>query len=177
MTRVVGSIAPHGGQLVNRTLRGSLREAALERAAAFPQVQLTRMAAADLEMLAIGAFSPLTGFMTKEEYDSVLDAMRLPNNLPWTLPVTLPVDDETAAGLEEGQEIALAAGEHLMGIMTIAEKFEVPLAALIIWNRIDHKRPIHPGDRRGPHPPLRPGLPRPASRGCGRLSSVYTFGQ
>ncbi len=125
MARVVGSIAPHGGQLVNRTLRGSLREAALERASAFPQVQLTRMAAADLEMIAIGAFSPLTGFMTKDEYDSVLDNMRLTNNLPWTLPVTLPVDDETAAGLEEGQEIALAAGEHLMGIMTITEKFQI----------------------------------------------------
>jgi sulfate adenylyltransferase len=83
------------------------------------------MAAADLEMIAIGAFSPLTGFMTKDEYDSVLDTMRLTNNLIWTLPVTLPVDDETAAALEEGQEIALVAGEHLMGIMTIAEMFQI----------------------------------------------------
>ncbi len=123
MSRVVGSIAPHGGQLVNRVLRGSLREAALERAQAFPGVQLTRMAVSDLEMIAVGVFSPLTGFMTKDEYDSVIDHMRLPNGLPWTIPVTLPVDDRTAAGLKEGQEIALMDGEHLMGIMTIAEKF------------------------------------------------------
>ncbi len=123
MSRVVGSIAPHGGQLVNRVLRGSLREAALERAQAFPKVQLTQMAVSDLEMIAVGVFSPLTGFMTKDEYDSVIDAMRLPNDLPWSIPVTLPADDDTAAGLKEGQEIALMDGEHLMGIMTIAEKY------------------------------------------------------
>jgi len=123
MSRVVGSIAPHGGQLVNRVLRGSLREAALERAQAFPNVQLTRMAVSDLEMIAVGVFSPLTGFVTKDEYDSVIDDMRLPNGLPWSIPVTLPVDDHTAAGLKEGQEIALVDGEHLMGIMTIAEKY------------------------------------------------------
>ncbi len=124
MPRVVGSIAPHGGQLVNRMLRGALREAALERAESFPQVQLTPMAASDLEMIAVGAFSPLDGFMTKDDYDSVIDTMRLSNGLPWTIPVTLSVDDDTAAGLEEDQEIALLDGEHLMGVMTIAEKFK-----------------------------------------------------
>ncbi len=123
MARVVGSIAPHGGQLINRVLRGALREAALERAASFPQVQLTQMAVSDLEMIAVGTFSPLTGFMTKDEYDSVIDSMRLSNGLPWTIPVTLPVDDDTAADLKEGQEIALMDGGHLMGIMTLAEKF------------------------------------------------------
>jgi sulfate adenylyltransferase len=123
MARVVGSIAPHGGQLVSRVLRGSLREAALERARTFPQVQLTQMAASDLEMIAVGAFSPLTGFMTREDYDSTIDTMRLANGLPWTIPVTLPVDDDRAASLREGQEIALVDGDHLMGIMTIAEKY------------------------------------------------------
>ena len=123
MSRVVGSIAPHGGQLVSRVLRGSLREAALEQAQAFPNVQLTRMAVSDLEMIAVGVFSPLTGFMTKDQYDSVIDSMRLPNGLPWSIPVTLPVNDDTAASLKEGQEIALVDGEHLMGIMTIAEKY------------------------------------------------------
>ena len=123
MARVVGSIAPHGGQLVNRVLRGGLREAALERAESFSKVQLTSMAVSDLEMIAVGAFSPLSGFMTKDDYDTVIDSMRLSNGLPWTIPVTLPVDEDTAAGLREGQEIALMDGERLMGIMTIAEKF------------------------------------------------------
>ncbi len=122
MARVIG-IRPHGGQLVNRVLRGELRAAALERAASFPQVQLTPMAASDLELIAVGALSPLTGFMGQDDYDSVIDDMRLANGLPWTLPATLPVDGETAAGLDEGAEVALVAGEHLMGIMTVAEKF------------------------------------------------------
>ena len=123
MSRAVGSIAPHGGQLVNRVLRGALREAALERAASFPPVQLTAMAVSDLEMIAVGAFSPLTGFMNKDDYDNVIDNMRLSNGLPWTIPVTLPVDDEVAAGLDEGQEIALLDGDYLMGVMTVAEKY------------------------------------------------------
>ncbi len=123
MTRVVGSIAPHGGQLVNRVLRGTLREAALERAQSLPKVQLTPMAVSDLEMIAVGAFSPLTGFMTREDYESVIDTMRLSNGLPWTIPITLPVDDETAASLKEGQEVTLMDGDHVMGIMTIADRF------------------------------------------------------
>ncbi|MGQ9598934.1 MAG: sulfate adenylyltransferase [Anaerolineae bacterium] len=123
MTRVVGSIAPHGGQLVNRVLRGTLREAALERAHTLPQVQLSPMAVSDLEMIAVGAFSPLTGFMTREDYQSVIETMRLSNGLPWTIPITLPVDDETAADLREGQEVRLMDGDHLMGIMTIADRF------------------------------------------------------
>jgi sulfate adenylyltransferase len=109
--------------LVSRVLRGELREAALERAQAFPKVQLTQMGVSDLELLAVGALSPLAGFMTKDDYDSVIDTMRLSSGLPWTVPVTLPVDDKVAAKLSEGQEIALVDGEHLMGIMTIAEKF------------------------------------------------------
>jgi sulfate adenylyltransferase len=123
MTRVVGSIAPHGGQLVNRVLRGELCAAALERAASFPRVALTRMAVSDLEMISVGAFSPLSGFMTRADYDSVIDTMHLSNGLAWSIPVTLPVDDETAAGLREGQEVALMDGDLLMGIMTIAEIF------------------------------------------------------
>ncbi len=123
MTRVVGSIAPHGGQLVNRVLRGELCAAALERAASFPRVPLTRMAVSDLEMISVGAFSPLTGFMTRADYDSVIDTMHLSSGLAWSIPVTLPVDDEIAAGLREGQEVALMDGDQVMGIMTIAEKF------------------------------------------------------
>ena len=125
MGRVVGSIAPHGGQLVNRVLRGSLREAALERAQTFPRVQLTSMAASDLEMIAVGAFSPLTGFMTKDDYDRVIDTMRLSSGIAWTIPVTLPVDADTAAGIKEGDEVALMQGEYVRGIMTVAEKYPV----------------------------------------------------
>jgi sulfate adenylyltransferase len=104
-------------------LRGELREAALERARTFPQVQLTPMAVSDLELIAVGALSPLTGFMNQADYDSVIDTMHMANGLAWSIPVTLPVTDDVAAGLREGQEIALVDGDHLMGIMTIEEKY------------------------------------------------------
>ena len=91
MARVAGNIPPHGGQLVNRILRGELREAALERARAFPQVQLTPMAVSDLELIAIGALSPLSGFMGKEDYDSVIDTMHMTNGLAWSIPVVKAV--------------------------------------------------------------------------------------
>lgn len=123
MARATGNIPPHGGQLVNRFLRGELRDAAIERARGFAQVQLTPMAVADLEMIGIGALSPLTGFMGKEDYDSVIDTMHMAGGLAWSIPVTLPVDDETAQNLREGQEVALMEGDHLMAIMTIAEKY------------------------------------------------------
>jgi sulfate adenylyltransferase len=109
--------------LVNRVLRGILREAALERAKSLPQVPLTRMAVSDLEMIAVGALSPLTGFMTKADYDSVIDTMHLSNGLAWSIPVTLPVHEEVASDLKEGSEVALMDEDHLMGIMTIAELY------------------------------------------------------
>jgi sulfate adenylyltransferase len=119
----------HGGTLVDRVLRGSLREAALERARSMPGVYLTPMAVSDLELVAVGAFSPLTGFMSSAVYQTVLDDMRLPNGLAWTIPVTLAVTRAEADALSEGQEVALiertASGDdNIMGILELAEKYE-----------------------------------------------------
>jgi len=128
MPPVIREMPAHGGALIDRVLRGSLREAALERARSLPKVYLSPMAASDLEMIAVGAFSPLTGFMGSEAYRTVLDDMRLPNGLAWTIPVTLPVDRALADSLAEGQEVALVelteAGEdNIMGILELAEKY------------------------------------------------------
>jgi sulfate adenylyltransferase len=78
-------IKPHGGSLVDRTgdrLGGDL-----------PQVTLTSRELSDLDMLASGALSPLEGFMGREDYESVVENMRLANGLPWALPVCLAVDE------------------------------------------------------------------------------------
>lgn len=124
MARKEGAIAPHGGTLVDRVLRGVLKEAALERAAALRKVSLNPTAVSDLELIAIGAFSPLTGFMARADYESVLEDMRLSNGLVWTIPITLPVSRETADELKEGEEIALVEGERILGMMELAERFE-----------------------------------------------------
>ena len=80
-------IAPHGGELVDRT---GDRPADLD---ALEALTLTSRELSDLDMLASGALSPLAGFMGREDYESVLEHMRLANGLPWALPVCLAVDE------------------------------------------------------------------------------------
>jgi ATP sulfurylase len=118
------AIAAHGGTLVDRVLRGFLREAALERAASLKRVSLSSTGVSDLELIAIGAYSPLTGFMTKSDYESVVEDMRLRNGVVWSIPITLPVSHDVADGLSEGEEIALMEGERILGIMEVSERFE-----------------------------------------------------
>lgn len=103
-----GLPAPHGGRLVNRMLTGEAREAGLATWATLPQVTLDAVAAADARLIALGAYSPLTGFMTRDDYESVVEEMHLAGGLPWSLPITLTVDEETAARLPLDGQAALA---------------------------------------------------------------------
>ncbi len=116
-------IRPHGGVLVDRVLPGELREAARERAAKMVKVPLDRMGLSDLELLAVGAFSPLTGFMLKADYDRCVEEMRLTNGLVWSIPITLAVEQELAERIQEGQEIALCEGDRVLAVMEVAEKY------------------------------------------------------
>ncbi len=119
----VGPIAPHGGILIDRVLRGEMGAAVRERAQTLFKVPLNAMGLSDLELIATGAFSPLNGFMTRDDYESVVGEMRLANGLVWSLPITLAVDDETAAQIKEGQEIALTEGDRVLAVMEVQEKF------------------------------------------------------
>ncbi|MDZ7362971.1 MAG: sulfate adenylyltransferase [candidate division KSB1 bacterium] len=118
---------PHGGKLVDRILRGEEREAALRRARDAKKIPLSDVGVSDLEMIANGAMSPLTGFMAKVDYESVVQNMRLSNGLVWSLPITLAVAKETAADIRLDEEVALVengTGGAILGVMKIAEKFE-----------------------------------------------------
>lgn len=116
-----GLIAPHGGRLVNRFApapEGWQDEI-------FTTVQLNARSAADLELIANGAFSPLTGFLGQADYLSVVNRMRLANGLPWSIPVTLPVSREVVAGLEPGQKLLLVLPDGTAtGFLTLEEKYE-----------------------------------------------------
>jgi sulfate adenylyltransferase len=90
-------IAPHGGELVDRTGPRPDGVDALET------VRLTPRELADLDMLASGALSPLAGFMARDDYERVVDEMRLASGLPWALPVCLAVPEPPS-----GDRIALA---------------------------------------------------------------------
>jgi len=121
----IGGIKPHGGELVNRVLSGEEREEALARAITLKGLQLESLVnLSDLELLAIGAFSPLTGFMVKQDYDRVVEEMRLYSGLVWPIPVTLAVREDEAAGISEGQDITLWQGDTPLAIMTVAEKYQ-----------------------------------------------------
>jgi ATP sulfurylase len=100
-------IPPHGGTLINRVLMGEAREEAAERAAHLEAIILNDLNLADLEMIAGGSLSPLTGYMERADYESVVHHMRLANGLPWTIPVTLAVSTEQASRIRVGQAVAL----------------------------------------------------------------------
>ncbi len=117
-------IAPHGGELrVNQATEAELVELR-ERALSLPQITVGSRQLADLEMLANGAYSPLSGFMTRKDYLSVVSEMHLSNGLPWTIPITLAVTSEQAAGLQEGSKVALVDAQGvLQAVLTIEEKY------------------------------------------------------
>ncbi len=115
---------PHGGRLINRILEGPAREELLARAEKLPRVPLNARQLSDVELIGIGSFSPLEGFMGKRDYDSVVNEERLANRLPWTIPVTLAVEEAQAKSLFGAQEVALAdANNQIMAVMQLEEVF------------------------------------------------------
>jgi sulfate adenylyltransferase len=124
-------IAPHGGQLVNRLLQGDALAAAKAKAAALPRVVVDAYAAFDIDGIAKGIFSPLTGFMGSEETRRVLDSMYLRDGIPWTIPILLSVGRDEAAKLSVGSEVALQDDlGDIVAILHLSEKFELDHAEI-----------------------------------------------
>lgn len=115
-------IAAHGGKLINRLLSGKERADALEDARGLPALILSPWSLSDLELIAIGAYSPLTGFMGSADYRQVLETMRLVDGTVWSLPITLSVTSEQAASFAIGDTIALKGEDHtLYGLLQLNE--------------------------------------------------------
>ncbi|MEE8326650.1 MAG: sulfate adenylyltransferase, partial [candidate division NC10 bacterium] len=100
-------ITPHGGELVDRLIPPEERQDARRRARDLTPVHLNRRQISDLELIGIGAMSPLDGFMGQADYKRVVDEARLASGLPWSIPVTLAVRETEAASARVGEEIAL----------------------------------------------------------------------
>jgi sulfate adenylyltransferase len=138
-------VAPHGGTLVNRVLDPSRAAAAQQEAAKLPAVTLSAREAFDLEMIAIGAFSPLKGFMGQADFEGVCRNMRLANGLVWAIPVVLSPSDDVTAKISVGQKIALNDPKgRLLGTMTVSEKYKHD-KALEIPNVYRTEEEKHPG--------------------------------
>ena len=117
-------IQPHGGKLVNRLLQGKDREKALIKARGIKSIKVSSRIISDIELIAVGAFSPIEGFMGKEDYDSVIENMRLKDGLPWSIPITLPVSEEEATGFEEGEELSILDPDgNIIAILILEEKY------------------------------------------------------
>lgn len=117
-------IAPYGGTLVDRRTDAAGAATLRTRAGGLPRLEITSHTLSDLYLIAVGGYSPLTGFMGRADYDSVLARMTLANGLPWSVPITLAADAAFADGLGANAEIALIAPDgEVAAVMTVTERY------------------------------------------------------
>lgn len=112
-------IEPHGGKLVDRTdfnFSGELPE---------KNIEVNEKTLMDVEQIAVGAFSPLKGFMGHEDFMSVADGMRLKNGTVWTIPITLDVDEKTKDRILVGEKIGLKFEGETMAILDVTEIYQI----------------------------------------------------
>jgi sulfate adenylyltransferase len=140
------AIAAHGGgELVELRAPESEREALRRHSGSLTAVTLSQRDLADLEMLASGAFSPLTGFMGEADYVRSRDEMRLASGIPWSIPITLGVEEGAARAIDAGRDVALAdeTGRRL-AVLKVSEVYRVDRnrEAEAVFGTAD---PAHPG--------------------------------
>lgn len=123
----MSAIQPHGGTLVNRVAEGAEREALLSEAAGLAKIPVNNWTISDMDLIGVGAFSPLTGFMNEQDYNSVVNNMRLANGTVWSIPITLAVTSDQAASLKAGQRAALVGESDgvIYGVIDIESIYQV----------------------------------------------------
>jgi sulfate adenylyltransferase len=117
-------ISPHGSdKLKVLLLEGKEREAELKRAEGLPKIVMTSRETGDLIMLGIGGFTPLEGFMGKDDWKGVCQDMKMANGIFWPIPITLSHDKK----LDKGTEVCLVSGEtnEVMGTMKVTESYQI----------------------------------------------------
>jgi len=120
------TIAPHGGDLVDLLVPEGRREATRAEAEHLPKLVVNARELSDLEMLTVGALSPLRGFVGEDDYVSVLETMHLTNGLAWSIPVTLSLTDDDVKRIGAGGSVALLpweAGDPI-AVVEVAEVFK-----------------------------------------------------
>jgi sulfate adenylyltransferase len=120
------TIAPHGGDLVDLLVPEALREATRAEADHLPKLVVNARELSDLEMLAVGALSPLRGFVGEADYLSILETMHLSSGLAWAIPVTLSLTDDEVKRIGAGSSVALLPweGGDPIAVLDVAEVFK-----------------------------------------------------
>ncbi len=126
-------VPPHGSaQLKPLLLEGQAREQEIKKAATLKRVPMTSRETGDLIMMGIGAFTPLDGFMGRDDWQGCCDSYSLPSrkNLFWPIPITLSADSTLATSITLGEEVALwdLETDALMGTMKVQEKYRIDKA-------------------------------------------------
>jgi sulfate adenylyltransferase len=142
------TIAPHGGTLVDLLVPEGDQAKLAKEARNFPKVVVNPRELSDLEMLAVGALSPLTGFQGRSDYVSILETMHLSSGLAWTIPVTLSLTEDDAKRIGGADAVTLLAedGGEPIAILEVSELFrrDRELEADAVFGTRD---PDHPGVR------------------------------
>ncbi|MDP3994153.1 MAG: sulfate adenylyltransferase [Candidatus Doudnabacteria bacterium] len=137
-------ILPHGGKLIDRVLR-EIPEFDFRN---MPKIQIDDETYMDLEQIAQGTFSPLEGFMSKEEVQSVLDHTRLPSGTIWPLPIVLSVPSERADSIEAGQTVVLTdQTSQPVALLHVDDKYQFGLSEFA-KKLYETENLEHPGVRR-----------------------------
>lgn len=116
-------ISPYGGKLVNLTISDEVKEDYKAYATRLPSLRIPERSVCDLELLATGAFSPLDRFMGMEDYQRVLDEMRLASGHIFPIPITLSVEAGPAIRLDQDVVLRNARNE-VLALMTIEEIYD-----------------------------------------------------
>lgn len=113
---------PHGGALVDLIVPKETAKKLRSAAQDYVSIDLTQRQLCDVEMIINGGFSPLTGFMNKKDYESVLKDMRLADGTVWPIPVYLDVNELVAKELKKGEKVALRDPEGvIIAILTVGD--------------------------------------------------------
>ncbi len=136
-------ISPFGGKLINLLAEGEEREALIEESKHLPSVQISPRSVCDLELLAVGAFSPLDRFMGKEDYERVLTEMRLKNGILFPIPITLPIDEKVLPSFADRINLC-DSRNNTLAIMEISEVFhwDAQREARLVLGTTDPRHPL-----------------------------------
>ncbi len=135
-------LKPHGGRLVNRIVPEKEKEGILREAHLYPQIEVDSEILLDVENIATGAFSPLKGFMTREELLSIAHEMRLPDGPVWTVPVLLQLRERP--DVPSGERVLLKDTKgKVKAIIDVKEVFEIDLGeiARLVWGTESEEHP------------------------------------